>query len=47
VKDAIVARTPLRRAAGPDDVADAIVALARSPFVTGTILPVDGGLTLT
>jgi ketoreductase RED2 len=45
--DAIVARTPLARAATPDDVADAIVFLARNEFATGQIVVVDGGLTLT
>jgi NAD(P)-dependent dehydrogenase (short-subunit alcohol dehydrogenase family) len=43
--DAIVSRTPLGRWAEPDDIAGAAVFLC-SPaarFVTGTILPVDGG----
>ena len=45
--EAIVARTPLGRAATPDDIADAVVSLARTPFATGQVLVVDGGLTLT
>jgi len=45
--DAIVARTPLGRAATPDDIADAIAFLARAQFATGQVLAVDGGLTLT
>jgi ketoreductase RED2 len=45
--EAIVARTPLARAATPDDIADAVVSLARTPFATGQVVVVDGGLTLT
>lgn len=45
--DAVVARTPLGRAATPDDVADVVVSLARTPFATGQVVVVDGGLTLT
>ena len=45
--EAIVARTPLGRAGTPDDIADAVVFLARTPFVTGQVVVVDGGLTLT
>jgi ketoreductase RED2 len=37
---------PLQRSGTPDDVADVIVALASSPYVTGQVLAVDGGLTL-
>ena len=44
---AIVARTPLGRIATAEDIADAIVFLARSQFTTGQVLAVDGGLTLT
>lgn len=43
--DAIVARTPLRRWADPEDIAGAALFLC-SPaarFMTGTLVPVDGG----
>ena len=45
--EAIVARTPLGRPASAEDVADAVVWLARAPFTTGQVVVVDGGLTLT
>jgi ketoreductase RED2 len=45
--DAIIARTPLGRAGMPEDIADAVAFLARTPFATGQVLTVDGGLTLT
>lgn len=47
VNEAVVGRTPLGRAATPADIADAVVSLARTPFATGQVLVVDGGLTLT
>jgi pteridine reductase len=37
------AETALRRVGSPDDVADAVLYLARAGFVTGTSLVVDGG----
>jgi len=44
---ALVARTPLKRSGAPEDVAGAVLWLLRdAPFVTGHILPVDGGRTL-
>jgi pteridine reductase len=39
----LAARIPLRRAGAPSDVAEAIRYLAAAPFVTGVVLPVDGG----
>jgi pteridine reductase len=43
-QQAMIARTPLRRAGHPDDVAGAALFLLRdAPFVTGQILRVDGG----
>jgi len=41
-----IERTPLERAGTPQDVAEAVLFLARSPFVTGHLLVVDGGATL-
>lgn len=37
------AGTPLGRVATPEDVADAIFAVATSPFLTGVVVPCDGG----
>jgi pteridine reductase len=39
----LVARIPLGRAGEPGDVAEAVRYLAGAPFVTGAVLPVDGG----
>jgi pteridine reductase len=39
----LVRRIPLRREGSPADVAAAVRYLAGAPFVTGAVLPVDGG----
>lgn len=39
----LAGRIPLGRAGTPDDVAAAVRFLAEAPYVTGAILPVDGG----
>ncbi|HEX6446579.1 MAG TPA: SDR family oxidoreductase [Streptosporangiales bacterium] len=45
-RNAIAARTPLRRTCEPDDVAAAVLSLLTgSAFVTGATLKVDGGMT--
>lgn len=46
VREAIVGNTPLGRMGTPADVAQAVAFLASDAagFVTGTVLPVDGGL---
>ncbi|GMU70341.1 MAG: short-chain dehydrogenase [Steroidobacteraceae bacterium] len=41
--DGAAARTPLGRVATPADVARAVHALARASFVTGVVVPCDGG----
>jgi pteridine reductase len=46
-QQAMLARTPLQRAGTPDDVAGAVLWLLRdAPFVTGQIIRIDGGRTL-
>ena len=46
-REALLARTPLKRAGTPEDVASAVLWLLRdAPFVTGQIIRVDGGRTL-
>jgi hypothetical protein len=45
--EAIVARMPLRRAGPPEDIADGVAFLARTPFATGQVIAVDGGVTVT
>jgi 3-oxoacyl-[acyl-carrier protein] reductase/pteridine reductase len=43
----MVAKTPLRRTGTPSDIASAVLYFATAaPFITGQILPVDGGLGL-
>ncbi|MFE3600371.1 SDR family NAD(P)-dependent oxidoreductase [Streptomyces sp. NPDC059096] len=46
IVDRLSARTPLRRAAGPEEIAQAAAWLLsdRASYVTGTVLPVDGGM---
>lgn len=44
LKKAVIAATPLRRIGSPEDVANAVVFLLEgSDFITGALLPVDGG----
>lgn len=42
-RQALAGVTPLKRLGTPQDVVDAVLYLARAPFVTGQILVVDGG----
>jgi ketoreductase RED2 len=46
VRDFVRSVAPLGRSGTPDDVADVIVALATTSYVTGQVVVVDGGLTL-
>jgi NAD(P)-dependent dehydrogenase (short-subunit alcohol dehydrogenase family) len=39
----LVSTTPLRRLGSPDDVVRAVVFLLENDYVTGVVLPVDGG----
>jgi pteridine reductase len=41
-----VSRTLLQRQGNPDHIADAILALVRNDYITGVVLPVDGGRAL-
>lgn len=49
VRQRIVARIPVGRLASVDDVADLVtfLASARAEFITGTVIPVDGGILTT
>jgi ketoreductase RED2 len=46
VRTFVSAQAPLQRTATPDDVSEVIVGLARSAYVTGEIVLIDGGLHL-
>jgi len=46
VREFVRAQSPMQRSATPDDVAEIILALARSTFVTGEVVLIDGGLNL-
>ncbi len=46
VRSSVEKHAPLGRSGTPDDVADVIVALATTSYVTGQVLAVDGGLTI-
>jgi NAD(P)-dependent dehydrogenase (short-subunit alcohol dehydrogenase family) len=41
-----IKRAPLRRSGRPSDVAETVVFLVRSEFITGQVIVVDGGRTL-
>jgi ketoreductase RED2 len=43
---AVEAITPLKRIGQPLDVAEVVLALARSSYMTGQVVAIDGGLTI-
>jgi hypothetical protein len=45
VSDELLSDVPLRRIADPQEIADAVLWLARSDYATGTVVTVDGGYT--
>jgi ketoreductase RED2 len=46
VREATAQIAPLKRVGQPDDVAEVVLALARSSYVTGQIVGVDGGMSI-
>jgi NAD(P)-dependent dehydrogenase (short-subunit alcohol dehydrogenase family) len=47
IAEDFIRRAPLGRTGGPKDIEEAVIFLARSPFITGQVIVVDGGRTLT
>ena len=45
-KAAILRQIPLQQLGSPEDIANTVLFLARSPYITGQILAVDGGRSL-
>jgi ketoreductase RED2 len=46
VREFVRAGTPLQRTATPEDVAEVLIGLARSTYVTGEVVLIDGGMHL-
>ena len=46
IKDQVAAETPLKRYAFPSDIAEIVMGLVQSGFVTGQVVTVDGGHSL-
>ena len=46
VREVVEQTAPLKRVGQPEDVAEVVLALARSSYVTGQIVAIDGGLSL-
>ena len=47
IAEDFIRRAPLHRTGSPEDIDDAVIFLARSSFITGQVIVVDGGRTLT
>ena len=47
IAENFIRRAPLRRTGQPGDIDDAVMFLAQSAFITGQVIVVDGGRTLT
>ena len=47
IAEDFIRRAPMRRTGGPADIDDAIMFLVDAPFITGQVIVVDGGRTLT
>jgi ketoreductase RED2 len=46
IRQAVQQIAPLRRSGQPEDIAEVILSLARSSYVTGQVLVVDGGMSI-
>jgi ketoreductase RED2 len=47
VREFVSQATPLKRSGQPEDVAEVILSLAGAAYVTGQVVVIDGGLSLT
>ena len=47
IAEDFIRRAPLRRTGGAADIDDAVMFLVQAPFITGQVIVVDGGRTLT
>ena len=45
-KAGVMAQIPLQRLGSPEDIADTVLFLAKAPYITGQIIKVDGGRSL-
>jgi ketoreductase RED2 len=47
VREVVRQAAPLRRSGRPEDVAEVVVSLSRAAYVTGQVVVIDGGMSLT